>query len=127
MENKKFIFIGLVIFAILVLGIVNSITERKTVSECKEIIQKIENESFKGVIVKKTNPGHFNHIVVNSNVGIIKIIRTYPNLEYESKIGDSIIKFKNVNIVKIKHENNFNWIEYKYKVIPRECSDTVKL
>lgn len=121
-KSKVYILIlsGLLIFFV---GITASINDKKSNSECEKIINKIESESFKGVIIRKTRPDHFNRIFVDTNIGIIEIIRTYSKLEYDSNIGDSIIKSKNVNLVKIKHKNTSTWIEYKYKTIPRSCKD----
>jgi len=99
MENKKFIFIGLVIFAILVLGIVNSITEKKTVSECKEIIQKIENESFKGVVFQKPIVNKSTKLIIDSNIGVFRLYPCCPDLYNSSNVGDSIIKLKNTNLI----------------------------
>ncbi len=123
MKNKKLILVWIVIFFIFALGIITSINENKSISECKDIVQNIEKEAFNGIISEKPIVNKSTKLIIDSNIGVFRIYPCCPDLYYLSKIGDSIIKLKNTNIVKVRSSQDSVWTEYKYKFIPYSCGD----
>ena len=121
-KSKKVIFIISATFLfILFFGIYSG--RKKSSSECKKIKKKIYKEAFLGIVLSNKRPSHFRVIKVSTDKGNIKFTSVCPDFGRNVAIGDSVMKLKNTNIIKLKKITDTLWKKYKYKFIPYECGD----
>ena len=121
-KSKKAIFIISATFLfIFITGIYSG--RKKSSSECEQIKQNINKEAFLGVVLSNKRPSHYRVIIVSTYKGDIKFTKVCPDFGRNVSIGDSVMKLKNTNIIKLKKITDTLWKKYKYKFIPYECGD----